>query len=89
MDERDKAALFPLVKDEQWGLRLHQSDFAVNKVLAAASRRKARDFADIVAICEHMCPLGPLVDGGRRKASIVLPTEDRGANPLACAVDSR
>jgi hypothetical protein len=51
---------FPLVRDPQWGLRLHQSDLAVNKVLAAASRRKARDFADIVAICEHMCPLGPL-----------------------------
>jgi hypothetical protein len=56
-----KLRFFPLVKDDQWGLRLHQSDLAVNMVLAAASRRKARDFADIVAICEHMCPLGPLV----------------------------
>ena len=56
-----KLRFFPLVRDEQWGLRLHQSDLAVNKVLAAASRRKARDFADIVAISEHMCPLGPLV----------------------------
>lgn len=55
-----KLRFFPLVKDEQWGLRLHQSDLAVNKVLAAASRRKARDFADIVAISENMCPLGPL-----------------------------
>jgi hypothetical protein len=52
---------FPLVRDEEWGARLHQSDLAVNKVLAAASRRKARDFADIVAISENMCPLGPLV----------------------------
>jgi hypothetical protein len=52
---------FPLVKDEQWGLRLHQSDLAVNKVLAAASRRKARDFVDLVAISEIMCPLGPLI----------------------------
>lgn len=51
---------FPLVKDEQWGLRLHQSDLAVNKILAAASRRKARDFADIVAISANMCPIGPL-----------------------------
>jgi hypothetical protein len=56
-----KLRFFPLVKDEQWGLRLHQSDLAVNKMLAAASRRKARDFADIVAISENMCPLGPLV----------------------------
>lgn len=56
-----KLRFFPLVRDEEWGLRLHQSDLAVNKVLAAASRRKARDFADIVAIAENMCPLGPLV----------------------------
>lgn len=52
---------FPLVKDEQWGLRLHQADLAINKILAASSRRKARDFADIVAISANMCPLGPLV----------------------------
>lgn len=52
---------FPLVRDEQWGLRLHQADLAINKVLAAASRRKARDFADIVAISANMCPIGPLV----------------------------
>ena len=52
---------FPLVKDEQWGLRLHQADLAINKVLAASSRRKARDFADIVAISTNMCPIGPLV----------------------------
>jgi hypothetical protein len=52
---------FPLVKDEQWGLRLHQADLAVNKVLAASSRRKARDFADIVAISGNMCPIGPLI----------------------------
>lgn len=58
---------FPLVKDEQWGLRLHQADLAVNKVLAAASRRKARDFADLVAIASHMCPLGPLIMGAAGK----------------------
>lgn len=52
---------FPLVRDEQWGLRLHQADLAINKVLAAASRRKARDVADIVAISANMCPIGPLV----------------------------
>lgn len=49
------------MKDEQWGLRLHQADLAVNKILAAASRRKARDFADLVAIATYMCPLGPLM----------------------------
>jgi hypothetical protein len=52
---------FPLVKDEQWGARLHQADLAVNKVLAAAGRSKARDIADLVAIGRDYCPLGPLV----------------------------
>src|SRR6266446_9338695 len=52
---------FPLVRDEPWGLRLHQADLAVNKILAASSRRKARDFADIIAIAAYMCPLGPLI----------------------------
>src|SRR5262249_31316180 len=52
---------FPLVKDEEWGARLHEADLAVNKVLAAAGRSKARDIADLVAIVRNYCPLGPLV----------------------------
>ncbi|UPK33001.1 hypothetical protein IVB18_32870 [Bradyrhizobium sp. 186] len=52
---------FPLVRDEQWGARLHQADLAINKVLAAAGRSKARDIADLVAIGRDYCPLGPLV----------------------------
>jgi hypothetical protein len=52
---------FPLVKDEEWGTRLHQADLAVNKVLAASGRSKARDIADLVAIARNYCPLGPLV----------------------------
>lgn len=52
---------FPLVKDEEWGARLHQADLAVNKILAAAGRSKARDIADLVAIGRIDCPLGPLV----------------------------
>ena len=56
-----KRRFFPLVRDEEWGARLHQADLAVNKVLAAAGRSKARDIADLVAIGRHYCPLGPLV----------------------------
>src|SRR5260370_39576082 len=54
-----KRRFFPLVKDEEWGTRLHQADLAVNKVLAAAGRSKARDIADLVAIGRNYCPLGP------------------------------
>jgi hypothetical protein len=56
-----KRRFFPLVHDEEWGARLHQADLAVNKVLAASGRSKARDVADSVAIGRNYCPLGPLV----------------------------
>lgn len=56
-----KRRFFPLVKDEEWGARLHQADLAVNKVIAASARSKARDIADLVAIASNYCPLGPLV----------------------------
>ncbi|HKS87119.1 MAG TPA: hypothetical protein VJR71_16700 [Pseudolabrys sp.] len=56
-----KRRFFPLVKDAEWGARLHQADLAVNKVLAASTRSKARDIADLVAIARNYCPLGPLV----------------------------
>ena len=56
-----KRRFFPLVKDEEWGARLHQADLAVNKVLAASGRSKARDIADLVAISQNYCALGPLV----------------------------
>jgi hypothetical protein len=56
-----KRRFFPLVRDEEWGARLHQADLAVNKVLAASGRSKARDIADLVAIARNYCPIGPLV----------------------------
>ena len=56
-----RTRFFPLVKDEVWGARLHQTDLAVNKVIAASSRTKARDFVDLVSISDNMCPLGPLL----------------------------
>jgi hypothetical protein len=69
-----KRRFFPLVKDEQWGLRLHQADLAVNKVLAAAGRSKARDVADLVAIGCNYCPLGPLVIAAAGKPPNFSPT---------------
>jgi hypothetical protein len=56
-----KRRFFPLVKDEDWGARLHQADLAVNKILAAAGRSKARDIADLVAIGSNYCQLGPII----------------------------
>lgn len=64
---------FPIVRDDEWGARLHQVDLAVNKVLAAASRTKARDYVDLVSIAERMCPLGPLVMAAAGKPPFFSP----------------
>src|SRR3546814_10070209 len=61
---------FPLVRDDEWGARLHQADLAVNKVVAASTRRKARDFVDLVSISTYMCPLGPLVFAAAGKSPL-------------------
>jgi hypothetical protein len=56
-----RTRFFPLVRDADWGSRLHPADLAVNKVLAASSRTKARDYVDLVVIDENYCPLGAIV----------------------------
>jgi len=69
-----KVRFFPLVRDDDWGARLHQTDLAINKVLAASSRSKARDIADLVAITKYYCPLGPLVLAAAGKPPNYSPT---------------
>jgi hypothetical protein len=56
-----RTRFFPLVRDDEWGARLHQADLAVNKIIAASTRTKARDFVDLVMIANAMCPLGALL----------------------------
>ncbi|MCG5481802.1 nucleotidyl transferase AbiEii/AbiGii toxin family protein [Sinorhizobium alkalisoli] len=56
-----RTRFFPLVRDDEWGARLHRSDLAVNKVIAASTRTKARDYVDLLMIDTHMCPLGPVI----------------------------
>ena len=52
---------FPVVKDEQFGYVLHVVDLAVNKAMAAASRREARDIVDLLTVHDNVLPLGALV----------------------------
>lgn len=56
-----KRRFFPLIRDDEWGSRLHQADLAVNKVIAASSRTKPRDFVDLATIQTRWSSLGPLV----------------------------
>lgn len=56
-----RTRFFPLIRDDEWGARLHPADLAVNKTIAAATRKKARDYVDLLMIENHMCPLGPVI----------------------------
>jgi hypothetical protein len=64
---------FPLQADPDWGLRLHMTDLAVNKVLAASTRRQARDALDLALIADRYCALGPLFLGAAHKLPKLSP----------------
>jgi hypothetical protein len=44
---------FPAIKDDEFGYVLHIADLAVNKAMAAASRREPRDLVDLVTLHER------------------------------------
>ncbi|WP_298956542.1 hypothetical protein [uncultured Methylobacterium sp.] len=48
---------FPAVEDADFGWRLHDADVALNKLLALAGRRAARDYYDVVTLHERGLPL--------------------------------
>lgn len=52
---------FPAVRDAEFGYVLHVVDLAVNKLMAAATRREARDIVDLMHIHERYLPLGAIV----------------------------
>lgn len=52
---------FPVLRDDQYGFVLHMVDLAVNKLMAAASRREPRVVVDLLTLHEHLLPLGAIV----------------------------
>jgi hypothetical protein len=52
---------FPVVADDQFGYVLHIVDLAVNKTMAAASRREPRDIVDLLTLHDQVLPIGALV----------------------------
>jgi len=56
-----KDRFFPLIRDDYFGARMNIADLAINKILAASSRSKARDYVDLVSIEEHLAPLEVLI----------------------------
>lgn len=51
---------YPIQPDERLGYRLHDTDAAVNKVLALAGRSEIRDFVDVLHLDGVHLPLGAL-----------------------------
>ena len=66
---------FEAVPDKTFGHRLHLADIAVNKVIAAASRKESRDFVDLDFIHKHVLPLW--------LAAWAAPGKDASLNPAA------
>ena len=68
---------------------LHMADLAVNKVMAAAGRREARDLVDLVTVHEQFLPLGAIVSGCGRNRSWLhargLDCRDKTQRPLSGA----
>jgi hypothetical protein len=59
--DETRARFFAIVSDPEFGMRLSDADLAVNKVLAAAGRRQARDMIDLVTLADAYASLGALV----------------------------
>lgn len=58
---------FSPISDEDFGHRLHFADLAVNKLLACAGRKEARDFADLWMIDRLAMPLWRLANAAPGK----------------------
>jgi hypothetical protein len=52
---------FPVQQDEQCGYRLHETDAAINKILALAGRSEVRDFVDAIHLHNTYLSLGAMV----------------------------
>lgn len=59
---------FPTLPDPVFGYMLHPVDLALNKLLAAAGRREARDLVDLLTVHDRILPIGALVWAAVEKA---------------------
>jgi hypothetical protein len=73
--EETAERFFPLQADSEFGYRLHDADLAVNKVVAASSRRVVRDVVDLVTIEDHYAKLGPLVWAAASSKTTLSPSK--------------
>ena len=73
-NEADRERFFPVVEDETFGWVLHRADLAVQKLIAAASRRKPRDAVDVLLIDMLHAPVALFAIAAPAKLGTVSPT---------------
>ncbi|WP_204337611.1 hypothetical protein, partial [Klebsiella pneumoniae] len=72
--EADRSRFFPIQTHPTFGWALHKADLAVQKLVAGASRRKARDMVDMMLIDKRYMSLAT--------AAIAAPAKMPGASPI-------
>ncbi len=73
-NEADRDRFFPVVEDDTFGWILHRADLAVQKLIAAASRRKPRDAVDVLLIDLLHAPVALFAIAAPAKLGTVSPT---------------
>jgi hypothetical protein len=73
--EADRRRFYPIQQNQTFGWTLHKTDLAIQKMLAAASRRKARDALDVLLIDHNYAPLAAL--------AIAAPAKLENTSPIA------
>lgn len=73
-NEADRERFFPVVEDDVFGWVLHRADLAVQKLIAAASRRKPRDAVDVLLIDMLHAPVALFAIAAPAKLGTVSPT---------------
>ena len=72
-NEADKERFFPVKEDPEFGWTLHRADLAVQKLVAAATRRKPRDAVDVALIDAMYAPAALLAIAAPAKLGPVAP----------------
>jgi hypothetical protein len=73
-NEADRDRFFPVMEDDTFGWILHRADLAVQKLIAAASRRKPRDAVDVLLIDMLHAPIAVFAIAAPAKLGTVSPT---------------
>ena len=71
--EPDRLRFYPISQSETFGWTLHKTDLAVQKLIAAATRRQARDPFDLLLIARRYAPLAAIAFAAPAKLHNVSP----------------